>query len=523
MTWLDWTIVTAYLCVVVGVGLSVGRKQKNTGDFFLGGRSLPMWAIIGSILATEVSAATLVAVPAVGYGRGLVYLQTTIGAVISRFLLGWLFIGVFYKSGVTTVYQYLAKRFGVEARLGAASVFLFGRLFASGVRLFIAAVAFQGLTGVSMETAILVAGVAAIAYGAIGGLEADVWTDVLQGFAFLAVGTTLLCVLLYKLGGPAEAWSIASAAGRTELFVLDFAFWTPGFWANPYTLVGAVVGCCTLGLATHGTDQENVQRMLACKNPTQARWSVVIAGICDLPVASIFAGIGVLLFAFYETQAYAYATPSGGEALTAFVLNELPIGFAGLLVAAIFAAAMSSIDSTLNAMAATTITDFYRPFVRPGASEAHYLSKSRFFSLVWGLMLVLVGLGAAAYHSAHPETTLIAMALGVMNLFYGSLLGAFLLGLFTRRGTSKSVVLGMAAGIVTTVVLTFGPGWFGTGPWLGWTWLIVAGTLSTVVVGGAVPSPQPAPSAPEPDPEQRSAGRHAPASSRRTARATTHA
>jgi SSS family transporter len=515
MTWLDWTIVTVYLCVVVGVGLSVGRKQKNTGDFFLAGRSLPMWAIIGSILATEVSAATLVAVPAVGYGRGLVYLQTTIGAVISRLLLGWLFIGVFHRSGVTTVYQYLAKRFGVEARLGAASVFLFGRLFASGVRLFIAAVAFQGLTGVSMETAILVAGVAAIAYGAIGGLEADVWTDVLQGFAFLAVVATLLGVLVYRLGGPTEAVSVAAAAGKTEIFVLDFKFWTPEFWANPYTLVGAVVGCCTLGLATHGTDQENVQRMLACKNATQARWSVVIAGLCDLPVAAVFAGIGVMLFAFYSTQPIAYAAPGAGEALTAFVLNELPIGFAGLLVVAVFAAAMSSIDSTLNAMAATTITDFYKPLWKSDASDAHYLRKSRFFSLVWGLLLVLVGLGAAAFKAANPQTTLIAMALGVMNLFYGSLLGAFLLGLFTRRGTSKSVVAGMVAGIVTTVVLTFGPGWFGTGPWVGWTWLIVAGTLATVLVGGAVPSPREAGTIAAPS--------RPPVGSRRAARAATHA
>lgn len=517
MTWLDWTIVAVYLCIVVTVGVSVGRKQRTTADFFLGGRSLPMWAIICSILATEVSAATLIAVPAVGYGRGLVYLQTTIGAVLSRLLLGWLFIGVFHRSGVTTVYQFLAKRFGLEARLGAASVFLFGRLFASGVRLFIAAVAFQGLTGVNMETAILVAGVAAIAYGAIGGLEADVWTDVLQGFAFLATGATLLFVLLYKLGGPREAWAIAESAGRTELFVLDFKFWTPAFWANPYTLVGAVVGCCTLGLATHGTDQENVQRMLACKNPRQARWSVVIAGLCDLPVAAIFAGIGVMLFAFYNTHPVAYAAPGAGEALTVFVLNELPMGMAGLLVAAVFAAAMSSIDSTLNAMAATTVTDFYKPLINADASEAHYLSKSRFFSLVWGLLLMLVGLGAASYKATHPETTLIAMALGVMNLFYGSLLGAFVLGLFTRRGTSISVVVGMAAGIVTTVVLTFGPGWFGTGPWLGWTWLIVAGTLVTVVVGGALPSPRLA------EPGTPPSARHTPAGSRRTARAAIHA
>lgn len=489
MTWIDWTIVASYLCAVVAVGVTVGRRSRNTDDFFLGGRGLPLWAIVGSILATEVSAATLVAVPAVGYGRGLVYLQTTIGAVLSRLLLGWLFIGVFYKGGFTTVYQYLGGRFGEGARTGAATVFLFGRLFASGVRLFIAAVAFHGLTGIDLPWAIAVAGVCAIAYGAIGGLVADVWTDVMQGFAFLATGIALCVVLLWRLGGPVEAWAIAEEAGRTSVIVADFRFWTVAFWANPYTLIGAVVGCCTLGLATHGTDQENVQRMLACRNSRQARWSVVLAGLCDLPVAAIFASIGVLLFAFYETQSVAYAVPGAADALPTFVLQELPVGFAGLLVAAVFAAAMSSIDSTLNAMAATTITDFYRRWW-PDCAEDHYLRKARFFSLVWGLLLVLVALAAATYKALSPATPLIDMALGVMNLFYGSLLGAFVLGLFTRRGTSASVLIGMASGIATTIFLQFGGVLT-----VGWTWLIVAGTLVTVMVGGSVRSPEPTPAA----------------------------
>lgn len=483
MTWLDWSIVGAYLAVVCAVGIVAGRRQRDTEGYFLGSRALPLWAVVGSILATEVSAATLVAVPAVGYGRGLVYLQTTIGAVASRLILGWLFIGVFYRHRVTTVYEFLGRRFGGGARTGAAGVFLVGRLFASGVRLFIAAVAFHGLTGLDLPWAILVAGGCAIAYGAIGGLAADVWTDVLQGFAFLAVGAVLVATLLWRLGGPAEAWAVADAAGRTACLEADFQFWTPAFWANPYTLVGAVVGGCTLGLATHGTDQENVQRMLACRSGRQARWSVVLAGLCDLPVAALFAGLGVLLFAYYETRAPGFARPAAADALTTFVLTELPVGFAGLLVAAVFAAAMSSIDSTLNAMAASTVTDFVRRW-RPDRPEAWYLARARFWSLAWGLLLVLVAVASATWKAANPATPLIDMALGVMNLFYGSLLGAFVLGLFTRRGTSRSILAGMAAGVAATTWLQFG----GVVT-LGWTWLIVVGTLVTTAVGAIARSP----------------------------------
>jgi len=233
---------------------------------------------------------------------------------------------------------------------------------------------------------------------------------------------------------------------------------------------------------------------------------VALAGLCDLPVAALFAGLGVLLFAYYETRAPGVARPGAADALTTFVLTELPVGFAGLLVAAVFAAAMSSIDSTLNAMAATTVTDFVRRR-QPDRSERYYLGKARFWSLAWGLLLVLVALASATWKAANPATPLIDMALGVMNLFYGSLLGAFVLGLFTQRGTSRSILAGMAAGVAATTWLQFG----GVVT-LGWTWLIVAGTLVTIAVGGAVPSAAPARATPDaPRPTARRATQHVPA------------
>lgn len=527
MTGLDWGIVAVYLVAVMAIGIVAGRRQGTTADYFLAARSAPLWAVVGSIIATEVSAATLIAVPTSGYARGFVYLQTTLGAVLSRLLLGWLFIGVFYKANVTTVYEFLGRRYGPGARTAAAGVFLFGRLFASGVRLFIAAVAFHALTGVPLQAAILVAGLAAVVYGTIGGLAADIWTDVIQAVVFLGTGILIAVILLTRIGGPVEAWTAAVAADRTTAVVADFRVWTWAFWANPYTLLGAVVGSCTLGLATHGTDQENVQRMLACKTNAQARRSVVLAGLCDLPVAALFVGIGVLLHVFYAGHPHAYAV-EGKDVLVTFVRHELPVGFSGLLVAALFAAAMSSIDSTLNAMSASLVTDFYRPWWRPGRDERHYLRAAQGFSLLAGCALVAVASGAAVYHAGRPATPLIDLALGVMNLFYGSLLGAFLLGLFTRRGTSASIAWGMAAGVATTASLEFalgplvqacgGP----AGLRLGWTWLIVAGTLATVAVGGAVRSPTgaadpPCPTPPAPPSASSSGSRRASSSTTRRA------
>ncbi len=479
----DWVVLALYLVVTVGIGLLVGRRGGDTRDYFLASREIPLWAVVASILATETSAATFVGGPDSGYSSGFVFLQTTFGAVLSRLVLGWLFIGRYHAAGVTTVYEFIERRLGTPARVGTAGLFHVGRVFASGTRLYIAAFAFSQLTGAPLEWAILAAGGLSILYGVVGGLRADVWTDVVQAVVFFGTALAIAAVLLVRVGGPGPAWEAASAGGRLALVDLDLRFWTAGFWKNPYTLVGAVIGTCTLGLATHGTDQENVQRMLACKTSRESRLSVVYAGLLDLPVAGLFLAIGVLLFVFYAGRPDA---PGSKEALFAFVRGEMPAGMSGLLVAAIFAAAMSSLDSTLNALAASSVTDFYRPWLRPGRDEAHYLRVSRWFSLGWGCALVAVAFGSAWYQ-ARVGGAIYELALGVMNLFYGSLLGAFGVALFTRRGTGASTVAGMAAGVAVAAALRFGPMASPAFPSIGWTWHIVAATIATVLVAASVP------------------------------------
>ncbi|MCI0340854.1 MAG: sodium/solute symporter [Planctomycetales bacterium] len=494
----DWAVLVVYLAVVVSVGLAAGRRGGDTREYFLAGRGVPLWMVVASILATEISAATFVGGPDSGFSSGFVFLQTTIGAVLSRLLLGWLVIGAFYRAGVTTVYELLEGRFGPPARLGSAALFHVGRLFASGTRLYIAAWAFSQLTGLPLEFAILAAGGVAILYGVAGGLRADIGTDVIQAVVFLGSAVAIAGVLIARAGGPAPALAAAWDGGRLALISPDFRFWTAGFWANEYTLLGAVIGSCTLGLATHGTDQENVQRMLACRTERQSRLSVVLAGLLDLPVAALFLAIGVLLWVFYSSRGG--AMPDSRSALFEFARTEMPPGTVGVLVAAIFAAAMSSLDSTLNSLAASSVNDFYRPLLRPGRDEAHYLRVSKVLSLVWGLALVLVAFATAAYVAWHEARSgkaggglIYSIALGVMGLFYGSLLGAFVVGLFTRRGSAGSTLAGMAAGVAVAAALRFGPLVSEGFPRVGFTWHIVAATLATVLVAAAVPGRKPLP------------------------------
>ncbi|MCB0322297.1 MAG: sodium/solute symporter [Bdellovibrionales bacterium] len=491
MSLLDWSIVLASLLAVIGLGIYAGRGVVDLNDYFLAGRRLGVWAVALSVIATETSAATVIGGPDTSYRGDLAYLQTTIGAVASRFFLAYFFIETYYRHGVVTVYGYLEKRFGVAVQMSAALLFCAGRLFASGARLFIAAFAISTICEIDLVTVTLATGVCALVYGSFGGLRAVVWTDVLQGTLFLAVGAYTLHFLIQEVGGVAVVWGSLETSGKLRLFDLRTDLLDPDFWRTPYTFWGAVLGGFTLGVATHGTDQDMVQRMLACRTSREGKRSMVLVGLLEIPVALLFVSLGLVLWSYYQLHP-GMAPAEGASVFPHFILTTLPTGLKGLLVTAILAAAMSSLDSALNALASVTITDFVLPLrtrLDEGASlhAAAIMLLSKISSVAWGGMLIGVAVVLGRYHQwllasvgdndPGRQTELLSLALGVMSLLYGPLLGIFLIALFTERGTSRSCVAAMLGGL--GVAIAFRSLW---GDVVGWTWHIVIGVGATMLV-----------------------------------------
>lgn len=481
MRTLDWIVIVVYLALVAGVGISQARKQHGTDDFFLGGRSVPWWAALMSLVATEVSAATFLGAPEQGYLRDLTYLQFAFGSIAARVVLATLFIGLFYNLGVTTVYGFLTRRFGGFTNALAAGLFLVGRLFADGARLFIAAITLKVATGLDMLTSILVLGAVTLVYTFMGGISAVIWTDVVQGCILVGGALVVIVSLLGQIPlTPAQVpWELLEH-GKLRLF--DFG---SGAWTDPFHAAPAIIGGFFLTMATHGTDHDMVQRLLTCKNSRESQRSMWVSGLAGLAVACLFLAVGLLLYLYVKhlapgdpMAATAGRLAESGEnahLLLYYVVSQLPAGLTGLVLAAVMAAAMSSLSSALNATAATVVSDFYRRFV-PQASNDHYLKVSRLATMVLGATIIGLAVLVLKFWEANPETDLLSLALGIMTFFYGALLGIFLVGVLTTgRGNSFTNGLGVAAGIGAVLALA---------RWtdLAWPWYTVAGTLVTTAI-----------------------------------------
>ncbi len=492
MTLLDWLIVATYMAAVMLLGgiasrqMRLDSKKNALREYFLAGRSLGVLAVTASIIATETSAATFIGGPDTAFRGDLAYLQTTIGAICSRFFLAYFFIEVYYRHGVVTVYEYLAKRFSSVVQVVCALFFSFGRTLASGARLYIAALAVATIIGVPIPTVIVGIAVVAIVYAVFGGLRAVVWTDAMQAVLFLAVACYVLLFIFWELDAWHSSVAMLDSARKLKMFDFQIDIFSAAFWKNPYTFVGAIVGGFSLGVATHGTDQDMVQRMLACRTSKESKRALILAGLVEIPVALLFVSVGLALWLFYQN-----ATPpgSGESVFPFFIATELPSGIRGLLVAAILAAAMSSLDSALTALSAVSVTDIFVPIRRGAAlSERQLLRLSRGISLFWGVVLAVAAVFLAASHQAivaevaadgdlGRTSELLTLALGIMALFYGPVLGVFLTAIFTKRGSTTSILCGLFAGVlaVTCVrkALFFE---------LGWTWHTVVGTLISFMV-----------------------------------------
>ena len=506
---LDWAVLAAYGGVVLLIGVLTGRKHQTPEDLFLGGRRIPAWAALCSMVATELSAATFIGVPQLAYTGDWWYLQYAIGSLAARIVLATTLLSLYYRLRVVTVYGFLGHRFGRGAQLCSAWFFLVGRLFASGSRLFIAAVAFATVTGFSMEWSIVLAGSVAGVYTLFGGIRAVIWTDTLQGAVFLVAAATALVIVFGRLG----AQSVLQAAGdadKTEVFQVPSLFmqgtsagevwgWLRQGWegfkqnylGDETPLFVAIGGGFFLTMATHGTDQDMVQRLLTTRSSAKGKLALIGSGLAAFPLVILFLLVGTALWAFYgKSGAFAggYDIASAEKIFPVFILHEVPAGLRGLLFAGLFAAAMSSMDSALNSMATTWVVD-----IRGNPKDA--VGSARRATVVFAVLLVGAAIALVSYKSAMKGSTgeslsLISLALSTMTIVYGGLLGAFMVGLLApSRGTSRSVVLGMVAGGLVGAFLFLHVILFDLEKTLiAWSWWIPITSVVSFAVGASVPS-----------------------------------
>jgi SSS family transporter len=483
----DALAIVAYFALVIGVGLASARNRgDNMREFSVGSRQLPWWAVLASIVAAELSAATFLGTPGEGYhGRNFLYAQLAIGTVVARIIVAYVFIRPFYDNNVVSIYEFLQIRFGVATRNAASGVFLITRLLASGTRLYVAAVivvlGYEMVAGVAATnaqaiwiygTAVVLVTALTTVYTAAGGIRAVVWTDVIQATVMGGAVLFALGSLWYGVGGWENAHKFLTGGHDLQIFDdgSDLAA-QPGVQAqafanghpilgrisvvlgNEYTIWAALLGSVFTTMATHGTDQDMVQRMLTAKDYHKSRLALILSGLVDIPVALGFLLIGVLIYVFYQMHPDPQLPTKNPEIFSYYILHQLPPGARGLLIAGVLATAMGSLSTALNALATSFTQDFWVPYFARSTDQHHVVRAVRWSTVVFAVLLALVGTATAAVVVYSPHARIIPIVLGIFGYTYGSLLGIFLLGLTTKnRGTEFGNLIAMLCGVLAVAI-----------------------------------------------------------------------
>jgi SSS family solute:Na+ symporter len=472
----DYVVLALYLVGITWFGSRFRRGQRSVRDYFLGSRRTSWLVISLSIVATETSTLTLIGVPALAYtdyrraelGGSFTYLQVVTGYIVARFVISALFIPAYFQGEMLTAYQLLDRRFGARAKHFAASLFLIMRALAEGVRVFAASLVLAAVLGASVPGlphlwlwSIVIVGLLTLVYTFEGGIAAVIWTDLVQLVIYVA-GSLLAAYMLLRLvpGGWDAILSDARAAGKLQVIS-----WS-GDLTVPFTFWAGVVGGCFLTMASHGTDQLLVQRLLACRNQRESQLALIVSGFVVFAQFALFLAIGMMLHAYYAVNPRP-TIATNDEIFPAFIVRSLPHGIAGLVIAAIFAAAMSNLSGSLNSLASTTLIDFYQPLAGRDLPEARLLAISRWLTAAWGVLLIAIAILARGWGSVFT------VGLTIASIVYGPMLGAFLLGVLGRRATERGVMIGIAVSLAVMVaVRLFTP--------LAWTWYVLAGTIVCV-------------------------------------------
>jgi solute:Na+ symporter, SSS family len=439
-TTLDLVVVILYIAAVTLAGTWIGRGQRGAQDYFLGGRDIPWGAVLFSVVATETSTLTFLSIPGLAYATNLNFLQITVGYLIGRTLIAFVLLPAYFRGQLSTAYALLQERFGLATRRAASTTFMVTRALADGVRLFATAIPLALITGWSYPLSILVIGILTLVYTYYGGIRAVIWMDTVQLFVYVGGAIGALYVLLARFPGGWEAISSAAAeAGKLEVLRLDWD------WTQPYTLWAGLFGGAFLSMASHGADQLIVQRLLTCKDLRRAQMALIGSGFVVIVQFALFLIIGLGLWSFYGAREFGRTD----EIFATFIIEELPAGVTGLVIAAIFAAAMSSLSSSVNSLASATTYDLYAPLRT--RTEAQLFRAGHVFTLFWGAILV----GGALLFRAR-DTPVVELGLAIASFTYGGLLGSFFLGILNRRARQRDALVGLAVGLISMSVVVFG-------------------------------------------------------------------
>lgn len=466
----DYIIIGLYLIGVAAFGIISGGKQKTAKDYFLGTTKVPWWAVCFSIVAAETSTLTFISIPGLAYLTNLNFLQITFGYLLGRIIIAFFFLPAYYKGELSTAYAYLEGRFGSNTRSYASIVFMFTRLAADGVRLFATAIPLKLMLDISYPAAIIIIAVVSLVYTYTGGVKGIIWVDVIQMFLYLGGAIIAGIFIINALPeGLSTFISQGLEAGKFDLFHLGFDEGFSGFFNDPYTLVGGILGGAFLSMASHGTDQLIVQRLLATKELRSSQKAIIGSGIIVVIQFAIFLLVGVGLYVFYGPTDI-----KSDEIFVKYILEQLPVGVSGIIIAGLFAAAMSTIAGSISSLSSSTILDLYKPYMlrtNKHLSEEKQLSMSRIMTVVWAGLLVL-----SAVYFKESSQAVVEIALSISSFTYGGLLGTFILGLLVSKADQKIAIISFTFGILVMVsVIVFNL--------FAWTWFTLVGVLATVLLG----------------------------------------
>src|SRR5438034_3114052 len=496
---IDSAVLLFYFVLIISIGLYMGRKEENLADFALGGRRMPWWAVLASIIAAETSAGTFFGTPGEGFAlRNYTYLQLAIGTILARILVSYIFIKPYYDYNVYSIYEYLTARFGVPTKNAASAVFMITRLLASGARLYAAAIAlalaYEMISGTRPDQTqtlwIYIGATSAIViltaiYTTFGGIKAVIWTDLIQ--ASIMIGSALIALALLYFAIPGGWHEIVQRHGKFQVSDLITTGLDPAkhgwdqvksMFETEYTIFAGLIGAAFITMGTHGTDQDMVQRMLTAPDIRRSRRSLICSAFADIPIAFTFLSIGLLLWVYYQAHPDPTLSKTPNETFCHFILYQMPVGLRGLLLAGIFATAMGSLSTALNALATSFTRDWYEPYINPASTSEQSLRAVRWATVWFSVLMIVVASTTSYLVIVHPNVRIIPIVLSVFGYTYGSMFGIFLCGIFTkRRGNNLGNIIAMIIGFIVVAILSGLPnniaGLFGGKLYTQPTWLPV--------------------------------------------------
>jgi len=478
-TSLDYLIVVIYLVGVTVAGTWIAGRQKTSRDYFLGGKKLSWWSVGFSIVASETSTLTFISIPGLAYKGDMHFLQVAVGYFIGRILVSMIFIPAYYKGDLETAYDFLGKRFGLSLRKFTSVVFIATRVLASGVRLFATAIPVHLITGFDYTTSICIIGFCTLIYTYLGGLKAVVAMDVVQLFIYLTGALISMVLILHHLpNGWSDVVNSATAGGinKFEIFNLHWGNGFLDFLSSPYTLLGGLIGGTFLTMASHGTDQLLVQRLLGCSSKRDSQRALLLDATFIVIQFAFFLILGLCLFAFYHGAGFQQlGLHSSDEIFPKFIVENLPTGLAGILIAGVLASAMGSLSSSISSLASSSYLDLFKMTSRGKAlTEQKELWWSRSFTLLWGILLI-----GGAMLFTDTKSTVVELGLKIASVTYGGLLGTFFLGLLFKQTTQRDAFFGFIAGLLAMIAVLC---WTN----IDFTWHTVIGCMATLIVGNLV-------------------------------------